>query len=42
MVVMAPPRLWPIRIVGGRAGQDCEAEVRVIMDRASAVRAERL
>lgn len=39
---MAPPRLWPIRIVGGREGQDCEAEVRVIMERASDVRDERL
>lgn len=32
---MAPPRLWPIRIIGGRDGQDMVDSVRWIMVSAS-------
>ena len=34
-VTMAPPRLWPIRIIGGRDGQDMVDSVRWIMVSAS-------
>ena len=41
-VTIAPPRLWPTRIVGGRVGQDMCSLVRVIMVRASEARVSML
>ena len=41
-VTIAPPRLWPTRIVGGRVGQERWDFVRFIMLRASVARVSML